>query len=384
MTAAPRHGVGVRADTAARADTAVRADTAGTSREPRPVVDVLLSRGLDPYDWERRHARGEVPDVWPYGLNRLADHGFRTSGSLPAVSHRAPGARATRALGGFEWREVAARRIDAAAEAVLCWDERAGVPAASMERWRGGRPVATGVIWLTDSVGRPRGALALAPRALRSAQLVWALSSAQLPVLRDVLKVAERRLAHLPFGIDADFFRPAGTDPVPGLVVSVGNDRHRDHDTLLAAIADAAGKVTGLRLELVTGREVTIPVRLGKWHPRMSHVDLVGLYARASVVVVALRPNLHVSGVSVVLEAMASGRPVVVTETPGMSDYVDHGRTGLLVPPGDSGVLAAELAGLLLDPDRAAAMGRAGRQAVETTFNTGAQAGRLAGLLRGM
>ncbi|MCK9900281.1 group 1 glycosyl transferase [Parafrankia colletiae] len=357
---------------------------AGGSAEAEPTVDVLLSRALDPYAWERRHTRGEVPDAWPYGLNRLADHGFRVTAAAPNVRHSALGARAARAVGGFEWLEVAARPVRRDAAAVMCWDERAGVPAALLARRRRQQAVATGVIWLTDAVGRPRGALAMAPSALRSAQLVWALSSAQIPVLRDVFGVPERQLGHLPFGVDADFFRPAIVEPVPGLVVSIGNDRHRDHETLLRAAAAAAAKVPDLCLELVSGRDVEVPAEFGVRRPRLAHPELVDLYGRSSVVVVALKPNLHVSGISVVLEAMSSGRPVIVSGTPGMDDYVNHGRTGLLVPPGDVDALATEMAGLLLDPDRSAALGRAGRAAVEALFNTDAQARRLADLLRAM
>jgi glycosyltransferase involved in cell wall biosynthesis len=61
-----------------------------------------------------------------------------------------------------------------------------------------------------------------------------------------------------------------------------------------------------------------------------------------------------------------------------MSDYVEHGKTGLLVPPGDRDALADAIHGLLGDPDRAFEMGRAGRAAVEQRLTTAAQAQALA------
>lgn len=343
------------------------------------TLDVRFGGRLDTAGWARRHAAGEVPDRWPYGLDRLAKQGFTLVERPAAV---APGrlARGLRAAGGYEWWE--ARQYDRTpSDLVACWDERVGVPAAG-RTGRGRPPVATGVIWLTDRTRYAAAHRALAGRALRRAHRVWALSSAQLPLLRDALRVPATRLRHLLFGIDADFFTPDGTDPVPGLVVSVGNDRHRDHGLVVAATAMVAQKHPDARLELATRSTVEVPAVFGVRHEHRSHVELRDLYRRASVVAVALHPNLHVSGVTVALEAMAVGRPVVITGTPGMSDYVSDGQTGVLVPPGDPYAFATAVSDLLSDPARAAALGQAGRIAVAERLNTAAQAERLADLLR--
>jgi len=104
------------------------------------------------------------------------------------------------------------------------------------------------------------------------------------------------------------------------------------------------------------------------------------LYARASVVALSVKPNLHLSGLTVVLEAMASRRPVVVTEMPGISEYVVHGETGFLVPR-DADALADALEVVLSDPERAEEMGHAGRVRLESRFTTQHLAEGLAGLL---
>jgi glycosyltransferase involved in cell wall biosynthesis len=52
---------------------------------------------------------------------------------------------------------------------------------------------------------------------------------------------------------------------------------------------------------------------------------------------------------TVIMEAMASGKAVVATDIGGMPDLVDHGETGLLVPPGDSQALAHAIQALLKD-----------------------------------
>ena len=85
---------------------------------------------------------------------------------------------------------------------------------------------------------------------------------------------------------------------------------------------------------------------------------------------------------TVVLEAMASGRPVVMTANPGIDDYIEHGVTGLLVPPGDVDAFTDALVSLLADPQRAREMGRAGRAAVEERWTSDHMAGHLAAVVR--
>ena len=70
-----------------------------------------------------------------------------------------------------------------------------------------------------------------------------------------------------------------------------------------------------------------------------------------------------------ILEAMACGLPVVATRVGGNAELVDDGVTGLLVPSADVDAMARALVLLAGDPGRAAAMGRAGRQAVEQRFS---------------
>ncbi|MFJ3669991.1 glycosyltransferase [Streptomyces sp. NPDC090106] len=67
-------------------------------------------------------------------------------------------------------------------------------------------------------------------------------------------------------------------------------------------------------------------------------------------------------------EALASARPVVATAVNGVPDLVEHGATGLLVPPADPDAAARAVLWLLDHPDQAAAMGRQGCRRVRGTF----------------
>lgn len=67
---------------------------------------------------------------------------------------------------------------------------------------------------------------------------------------------------------------------------------------------------------------------------------------------------------------MACGRPVAITANPGLEEYLDDGRSALLVAPGDDAALQEAITSLLDAPEDAFAFGRAGRVAVEQRFTT--------------
>ena len=87
---------------------------------------------------------------------------------------------------------------------------------------------------------------------------------------------------------------------------------------------------------------------------------------------------------STVLEAMASGAPVVATRSAGIAEAVEDGRSGLLVPPNQPAALAAALGRLLDAPDLARAMGEEGRRISAERFNAASQSRRLEEILLGL
>ena len=262
----------------------------------------------------------------------------------------------------------------------LCWDERTGIPASLRSRLPGEPVTAMGVIWITEPdapIGR-RGWF-LARHAVRRAGAVWAMSPPQLDVLAE-WGVERKRLHLLHMGIDVDFWR-TDREVEPDLVVGAGNDRHRDHPLLIGAMGRLRQRRPSLRLELVSHHPVTVPSGLGLRHGSLTHPEMRDLYGRASVVALALKPNLHLSGLSVLLEAMACSRPVVVTASPGITEYVEDGVTGVIVSRRDPDALAAGVEELLADPARARTLGVAARTSIER-YSTQAQAAEMAAILR--
>lgn len=337
---------------------------AATSSPPRtatgsaggPQVRLHYSARLDASEWEERYDAGEVPDRWPYGLHRLATP---TGAALAPVPRRLDHARRVgrRLAGGYDWDRFTVR-----GDAAVCWDERAGVPVALS-----GVPTLTGVIWLTER-RRRHWTDPLARRAL-SRSTVFVNSPRQVPHLTTEWSVPAHRVHFVPFGVDVDFWRP-----VPGRrrgVLIVGNDRHRDHRTSVLAAQQAGQRPT------VVTRHRNLPVPT----VQLSHVALRRAYADHAVVALATVPNRHASGLTVLLEAMACGRPVVATGGSGLEAYLTP-ETGILVPPGDVDQMSHAVRHLLADPDRRAAMGRAARAAAESAYSTVSLADSLTTLVR--
>jgi glycosyltransferase involved in cell wall biosynthesis len=84
---------------------------------------------------------------------------------------------------------------------------------------------------------------------------------------------------------------------------------------------------------------------------------------------VYVQPSVEEGFGLAVVEAMAMGRPVVVSDVGGMTKTVEHGRSGLRVEPANPEALADALAALLLDPVRARTLGQAARERIRKRYN---------------
>lgn len=127
-----------------------------------------------------------------------------------------------------------------------------------------------------------------------------------------------------------------------------------DAETLRRSIADAG---------------LTSRLELQGWKTREEVAELM---RRSDVLVLPSvpMPNGRKEGIPVVLmEAMASGLPVIATDMSGIPELVVDGKTGLLVAAGDPGALADALERLGSEPSLRARLSSAGRDYVETYFN---------------
>jgi glycosyltransferase involved in cell wall biosynthesis len=98
--------------------------------------------------------------------------------------------------------------------------------------------------------------------------------------------------------------------------------------------------------------------------------------------VIPLRDAEFNAGVTVLAEAMAMGKAVVLSRTRGMAGAIRDGEHGIYVPPGDPAALRAAIEYLSVHPDEAERMGRAGRALVRERHAMDICIPRLADLVR--
>jgi glycosyltransferase involved in cell wall biosynthesis len=159
-------------------------------------------------------------------------------------------------------------------------------------------------------------------------------------------KGVDRLIAALPPGAQLRIAGSEGHDPRPP---------ERDYPLLLRRLA--------------AGRDIA-------WLGPVPDADLLALYRQAAVLALpsvdrtcygrAVRVS-ELLGL-VVLEAMASGTPVVCSRLGGLVEVVQDGITGFLVQPGDETALRERLDQLLRDPALAARLGRNARELVQQRF----------------
>jgi colanic acid/amylovoran biosynthesis glycosyltransferase len=195
-------------------------------------------------------------------------------------------------------------------------------------------------------------------------------------------------------GVDpaAYAFRPRALPaegPVRAICVATLNEL-KGHTVLLDALASGDAELARVELDLVGSGPLEAPLRaqvarLGlaervRFHGTCSEGDVARMLDAADVFVLAsvVTPIGWMDGIPVALmEALASGLPVIASRLSGIPELVRDGETGLLAQPGDAADLAAAFGRLLADPDGAIARAQAGRRLIEQEFDIERSADRM-------
>ena len=96
--------------------------------------------------------------------------------------------------------------------------------------------------------------------------------------------------------------------------------------------------------------------------------ELRQLYAESKIVVIPLYQNDFQAGITSILEAMAMGKPLILTRTIGQTDTIIDGETGIYVEPGDSVGLQQKIQFLLDNEAERRRLGQNARKAFEASF----------------
>lgn len=207
------------------------------------------------------------------------------------------------------------------------------------------------------------------------------------------MALPEARLAVVPVGIDVDAFpaRPEGLPFDPPVIGYLSRICGRMGAGLLAdavVLLLERGRFPGLQLRYTGGGTAADASLVGSIRRRVSRaggrVEFVHSFGRddrarflASLTVLSVPVPRGEAFGTFLLEAMASGVPVVQPRAGGFTELVEDTKGGLLCEPGSADALASALAELLSDRERARSLGRAGSDAVRTRYRTAVMAAGL-------
>jgi len=322
---------------------------------------------------------GTAPDTHLLGLNHLAAYGIEAEVREPALDRRA----------GFLPHRIRWHLR----EVPLPWELRdvdvVFTPLANViplaARVRGAPRVVVYNFGFNIILRRAGGARRrLLTASLRRTAAVICLGPSQRDELLELTDLEPGRVAVAYHGVDQGFFAPTD-EPRQRLVIAIGRDLARDYRTFFHAVRPLDARVVIVAMQRnVEGIDIPPNVELRE---RIPYSELRDLYRRAAVAVIALRRPEYPygsegSGVTALLEANASGTPLVATDRPIIRDYVRDGETGLIVPAEDPDALRAAIERVLDDPDRARQLAVAGRRRVDEKHTMDDMAAQLARLIK--
>jgi len=317
---------------------------------------------------------------WVPGPGALADdlrgRGYRVAGlprqlrySLEAL-REAPGApRRLASVPGYLRAFMA--RVRAERPAIVHANTRLTIPEAALARQAGSGTVLN-VHETFD-------------RGIRSAVAGRVIRGAAHVVVAPSMATAARLASHgvkariVPYGIEVPHSPARRSGEGPLVVGTLGTvSRRKGSDTFLAAAQELRRTAHGARLAFrVVGPPAGGPEEL--WardlvrraeEAGIEHRVVDDAYAELREWDVFVLPAREDPFPLAVLEALASGLPVIGTRVDGIVEQLAWGRAGILVSPDDPGELARAIADLARSPERRATLGRAGRDRVsrELTF----------------
>jgi glycosyltransferase involved in cell wall biosynthesis len=225
-------------------------------------------------------------------------------------------------------------------------------------------------------------------RAIRAADLVIGLNSADREAVLPLLSDPARWMLLEPFLDPAAYAPSAVAAAGPPRLITVAMMRHGDKLASYRVLGDALGRLLDLdwSLEVVgdgaarTEVERALGPLAGRvvWSGALDAVATAGRLAAADLFV---WPAINEALGMALLEAQASGLPVVAGATGGVGTIIVPQVTGLLVVPGDAARFAAAVRSLVVDRDRRARLAAAARRHVLAKHSLDGAARRLGAVI---
>jgi glycosyltransferase involved in cell wall biosynthesis len=257
-------------------------------------------------------------------------------------------------------------------DVIFCAGEDIGIPVAKLCGAKRKRPK---IVVHIHNINRLRGRLALKLFQVSEKIDLFLTNTPNLvEFLRGYLHLPENRVClFTEQPTDISFFTPGSTSPnkTRPVIASAGLEK-RDYRTLAAATQDldVDVKICAVSPNAKANSQAFSQVQPNNMSCRYYEwQELVQLYRDADIVVIPLFNNNYQAGLSVMFEAIACCRPVIITQSPGIiQEFIEAGIvTG--VKEGDAEDLRSAIVNLLENPDKAGLQAQKGYELVVQKYN---------------
>lgn len=221
-------------------------------------------------------------------------------------------------------------------------------------------------------------------RVLRSSAAVTTVSGWLASETRTLAPGVDVNVAPMP--VATERFHPSGSRESARFLFAGRLNEQKGLGHLLKAIAvmqrlamlDVIGDGPHAAVLRLQASQLGISDRV-VWHGQLDQDQLLRFYRSATAVIV---PSTDEGLGLVAAEALLCEAPVIAFRSGGLTDVIQHGTTGMLVPPGDTAELARALDSLLASPRHAQELGRTGRLFVLNAFSPESAARKYADIYR--
>jgi len=186
-------------------------------------------------------------------------------------------------------------------------------------------------------------------------------------------KLINKKVSYLPFGVDIKFWKPSKVKIKKDYILAIGNDNARDWNVLLNAWEKDFPELKIVTSIPIKTNKKNITIHKGNWGKGfLSDQEIKDLYLYSLFVVIPLKQSIQPSGQSCCLQAMACGKPVIMSRIMGLWDetLLKNKQEIIFVEPNSVNNLKNEVSDLLNNTKLYKKLSRRGVDLVTTIYNS--------------
>ena len=215
---------------------------------------------------------------------------------------------------------------------------------------------------------------------IRRANKVIGLSKSIVDLSCKFFRIAYNNFPIVPNPVDTEYFRPENRKGIQDspLILYVGRLEFRKGVHVLIRSIPAVLKHFPEAKFLFIGDDCGMKEYMNKNIDELKlreNIELIGQIWRSELLeyyrksTICIIPSLWENHPFVLLEAMSCGKPVIASNAGGMAEIIDHGKDGILVPPGSPQLLADNIVDILKNDEKRKNLGENARKKMESQYS---------------